>query len=76
MNVSEFKIKDAPTPDQHFGDRAGQWPRSRDRRKMARVSEYRSWIPARMTVRAHSATVNFFFGSGPTEQGPGSFNKI
>ena len=23
---SEFKIKDAPTPDQHFGDRAGQWP--------------------------------------------------
>jgi hypothetical protein len=23
---SEFRIKDAPTPDQHFADRAGQWP--------------------------------------------------
>jgi hypothetical protein len=23
---SEFKIKDAPTPDQRFADRAGQWP--------------------------------------------------
>jgi len=23
---SEFKIKDAPTADQHFADRAGQWP--------------------------------------------------
>jgi hypothetical protein len=23
---SEFKIHDAPTPDQHFADRAGQWP--------------------------------------------------
>lgn len=23
---SEFKIKDAPRPDQHFADRAGQWP--------------------------------------------------
>ena len=23
---SEFKIKDAPTPKQHFADRAGQWP--------------------------------------------------
>jgi hypothetical protein len=23
---NEFKIKDAPTPDQHFADRAGQWP--------------------------------------------------
>ena len=23
---SEFKIKDAPTPNQHFADRAGQWP--------------------------------------------------
>jgi hypothetical protein len=22
---SEFRIKDAPTPDQHFADRAGQW---------------------------------------------------
>ena len=23
---SEFRIKDAPGPDQHFADRAGQWP--------------------------------------------------
>jgi hypothetical protein len=23
---SEFRIDDAPTPDQHFADRAGQWP--------------------------------------------------
>jgi hypothetical protein len=26
LDRGEFKIKDAPTPNQHFADRAGQWP--------------------------------------------------